>query len=152
MPRLLLFCLTFLILFPCPLLPAEGNNLFRTLSLTRSLKCTFTTVMQGDWEGGSLSTSKEIDQSFVLHFDGIEIAKLKARLIGNLGSEDVVVMLTASSLTFVEMTPAGNPNFTTVFPAYKKGTKEFIAVTSRHLLVIDRPFPSQRHGSCQVWE
>jgi hypothetical protein len=107
--------------------------------------------MQGDWEGGSLSTSKEKDESFVLHFDGIEIAKQKARLIGNQGAEDVMVMLTPSSLTFVEMTPSGNPNFTTVFPAYKKGTKEFIAVTSRHLLLIDHPFPSHHHGSCQVW-
>jgi hypothetical protein len=112
--------------------------------------------MQGDWKGGSLSTSKETNQSFELHFDGIEIVKQKARLIGNQGVNNVAVTLTPSSLTFVEITPSGNPNFTTVFPAYKKGTKEFIAVTSRHLMFPglpgDYPFPSQHHGSCQVWE
>ena len=58
MPRLLLLCLTFLILFPSPLLPAEGTDLLHTLSMTRSLKCSFVTVMQGNWKGGSLSTSK----------------------------------------------------------------------------------------------
>jgi len=151
MPRLLLLCLTFLILFPSPLLPAEGNNLLHTLSHTRSLKCTFITVMQGGWEGGSLSTSKK-NESFELYFDGIEIAKKKARLIGNQGACDVAVTLTPRGLTFVEMTPVGNTNFTTVFPAYKKETKEFIAVTSRHLMLVDVPFPSQLHGSCQVGE
>lgn len=156
MSRLLLLGLTFLILLPSPLLPAEGNSLIHTLSLTRSLKCTFGTVMQGDWKGGTLSTNKNINQSFELHFDGVEIAKQKARLIGNQGANDVAVTLTPSNLTFFEMTPSGNLNITTVFPTYKKGTKEFIAVTSRHLmlpgLADDFPFPSQHHGSCQVWE
>lgn len=150
MPRLLLLGLSFLILFPSPLLFAESNDLLRTLAMSRSLKCTFITVMQGDWKGGSLSTSKD-NESFGLHFDGIEIATKKARLIGNAGADDVALILTPSSLTFVEMTPSGNPNFTTVFPAYKKGTKEFIAVTSRHLQLINYPFPSQHHGSCQIW-
>lgn len=156
MPQLLLLWIAVLVLLPSPVFPAKNSGLFSTLSLTRSLRCTFSTVIQGDWEGGRLSTSKDDNQSFVLHFDGIDLAKKKARLIGNLGADDVVVMLTPRSLTFLEMTPSGNLNFTTVFPSYRKGSQDFIAVTSRHLILDgipdDYPFPSQHHGSCRTWE
>lgn len=127
----------------------ESEDLWSTLAKTRSLKCTFETVMQGDWKGGRLSLTKE-RESFILHFDSIEPDTRRARLIGNVAAEDVLTSLTQSGITFVEITGSGNVNFTTVFPRYKRGTEEFIAVTSRHLLLLDNPVPSQHHGTCIV--
>ena len=128
----------------------QAEYLRYNLENARSLKCTFSTGMRADWEGGKLTTSGE-NEEFILHFDNIAPKEKRARLIGNQGAADIAVMLTPSGLTFVEVTPSGNLNFTTVFPAYKKETQEFIAVTSRHILLMD-PFPSQLHGSCERWD
>jgi hypothetical protein len=68
----------------------------------------------------------------VLHFDGIDLKKGTARLIGGVGAADVATIPTPSNLTFVEKTDSGNLNFTSVFPSYAKGSQNFIAVTSRH--------------------
>ena len=121
------------------------------LENARSLKCTFSTGMYADWKGGRLTTTR-VNEEFILHFDNIATKEGRARLIGNQGASDIAVMLTPSGLTFVEVTPSGNHNFTTVFSAYKKGSQEFIAVTSRHILLMDDPFPSQFHGSCEQWD
>jgi len=111
--------------------------------------------MQADWRNGRLETSVNSEE-VTSHFDSIDLKKGTARLIGNVGAGDVITILTAESLTFIEKTASGNLNFTTVFPFYKNNTQEFLAVTSRHLVLPNRegvsPFPSQHHGTCQVWE
>ena len=128
---------------------------YSLLVRARSLKCTFSIVMLGDWKEGKLTTSVDSEE-FVLHFDSIDITNKRARLIGNMGAEDVGLLVTSRSLTFVEITPGGNPNFTTVYPNYKDGGTGFIAVTSRHIVLPSlkglHPFPSQHHGSCVVWQ
>jgi hypothetical protein len=141
------------------LTPAWANEVaatYKRLTQSRSLKCVFVEGAQADWSNGRLNISTTKNEEFALHFDSIDAKKGTARLIGNAGAADVATILTAQGLTFIEQTPSGNLNFTTVFPFYKKGTQDFVAVTSRHLLFpgIDgkKPFPSQGHGTCQVWE
>jgi hypothetical protein len=126
------------------------QEVYRKLSRARSLKCTFSTIIQSAWEAGKFSTKTE-SEKYEAHFDSIDANSHKARLIGNAGAADVTVLLTPESLSFIEVTPSGNPNLTTVFPALKAGTSEFIAVSSRHVSFIE-PFPSQHHGACKVWE
>jgi len=125
---------------------------FRRLIQVRSLKCTFQVGLAADWESGKVKTSKLSSDNMVLHFDSIDLKKGVARLIGGAGAADVSTVLTSSHLSFIEKTDVGNLNFTTVFPFYEKGTHNFAAVTSRHVTIVDKPLPSQYHGTCQVWE
>ena len=84
----------------------------------------------------------------VILFDAIDTKKGRARLIGNVGAEDVIVWLTAIGLTFVEATPSSNINVTTVF-ANKVG-RDYIYVQSRHVVLLSSgPLPSQYHGTCK---
>jgi hypothetical protein len=126
------------------------NDPYQKLSHARSLKCLFSTVIQSTWEAGKFST-KTNSETFELHFDSIDSNTHKARLIGNNGAADVSVLLTPESLSFIEVTPSGNPNFTTVFPSLRAGASDFIAVSSRHVSIFG-PFPSQHHGTCKIWE
>jgi len=129
---------------------ADEEALNRLFS-ARSLKCTLGEGASGDWKGGKLEVRKGKWKT-VLHFDNINIKAGTARLIGNQGSEDVTVTSTNKGVTFVELTFTGNLNFTTVFASYKKGTSEFIMVTSRHMDLMGAPLPSQYHGTCKVWD
>ncbi len=122
---------------------------YQRLSNTRSLKCTFSTVIQASWKSGELSTKTE-SESWDVNLDNIDLKSGHARAIGNQGAVDVVVLITLESLSFLEVTQSGNPHLTTVFPNYKTGTDDFIAVTSRHISFL-HPFPSQHHGTCKTW-
>jgi len=145
-----------LVLLLTPAWASETVAIYRRLFHARSLKCTFTLGTQGDWHTGQLKTSAITGEEFVLHFDSIDAKKGTARLIGNVGAGDIVTILTSRGLSFIEETSVGNLNVTTVFPFYKEDTQEFVAVTSRHLLLPGEygrsPYPSQYHGTCQVWE
>lgn len=116
-----------------------------------SLKCDFSVVSQTYWENGNLTIKTEPEKDFLLHFDSIDIQRNHARLLGNLGAVDVSLLLTSGTLSFLETTANGGVNLTTIFPSYRNESREFIAVTSRHLAVFG-PFSSQHHGTCQVWE
>jgi hypothetical protein len=108
---------------------AWGDNAespYRNLARARSLECTFT-------------------EKYHMRFHNIDPQLNKAGLSGN----DVSVLLSPESISFIEINPSGHPNFTTVFPFYIEGTTEFIAVSSRHVS-IGRPFPSQHHGTCKA--
>jgi hypothetical protein len=112
--------------------------------------------MQADWMSGKLKNSVGKEEDFVLHFDSVDPQRGKARLIGNEGATDVVVIPSASGLNFLEETPSGNINLTTIFQSAEKNSTDFIAVTSRHLLFPGLaglyPFPSQHHGTCKIWQ
>ena len=132
-------------------LAATAEDPYERLARVKSLKCKFDAGMSGDWKGGILEVKKDHMEGS-LHFDSIDLKAGHARFIGNVGSNNVGVVTTGESITFVERTSSGNFIFTSVFPAYKKGTREFIAVTSRHIMLWGGPLPSQYHGTCQVWE
>lgn len=118
----------------------------------RSLHCVFASGYQTSWASGTavseqtkFSTSDE-----PMIFYAIDTSKQTAKVMGNAGSDEVLAFATTSGITFLETTPNGNVNVTTVFATYKKTTEEFPCVHSRHLLMPTAPFPSQFHGTCTV--
>lgn len=114
----------------------------------RSLKCTFGPGTVADWEKGS--PRMESDKfGKPLNYDAIDLKNGRARVISSSGATDLTVTAGPYGLTFTENFIAGI-SITTVFSKYKKGTREFIAVLSRHVAVLGPPLPSQYHGTCSV--
>ena len=131
--------------------PVFSSEVFKSLMTAKSLKCEYGSGAVGVWEGSKVKVEKDnFDASVV--FDSIDFATGKAMLIGEIGAVDVVVFATATGLTFIEETGAGNLHITTVFATYAKGTTDFIVVTSRHLMFLSEPLPSQYHGTCKIFE
>lgn len=136
------------------------ENAFERLSKAKSLKCYYSEGYTGIWDDGKLKISKgqfgtsKKESSMV--FDSIDLKKGTARLIGNQGASDVMVLSTPTGVSFIEKTPAGYLMITTVFAYYKKGTDEFVCVYSRHVGSFSPlklgPMPSQWHGTCKIWE
>ena len=136
---------------------AQDEAIYQQLMQARSLKCVFVTGSQATWDRGRLAMTTINDEKFVLNFDSIDAKAETARLIGDMGSADVVILSTPRHLTFIEKTPTGNINITAVFPSYKINTQEFVSTTSRHLYFPNVPggsllMISQQHGTCQVWK
>ncbi len=128
-----------------------ADEVFDRLMNAKSLKCEFDSGNVAVWESSKVKVEKDnFDASIV--FDSIDLKAGKARMIGEIGAVDVIVLATGAGLTFIEETGVGNLIFTTVFAYYAKGTTDFIAVTSRHLDFLIKPLPSQYHGTCKVWE
>ena len=146
---------TVLVLMSCVLsfsMVAAEQNPYALLINAKSLKCQFSMGTVGEWTKGKLEIKEDgIEGS--LHFDNINYKSREARLIGNNGSADLTALLTTEAATFIEESSSGNLIFTSVFPEYKKGTSEFIAVMSRHINkhYLGGPSPSQLHGLCKVW-
>jgi hypothetical protein len=120
------------------------------LASVRSLKCEFPFLAVNEWEQDQ-PTPKLKKQDFAFHIDGIDLSQGKARIIGNAGLEDLVTIVGNGVLHFVERTPSGNLNVTSVFATRLKAHK-FKAVHSRHVFIAGGPLPSQAYGYCQTWE
>lgn len=141
--------LMFLIVIFCGQAWANENT-YKELLSAKSLKCTFGPGTFGDWDGGEFTLVRDIYGQSV-NYDAIDLKKGTARVIGPTGASDLVVTYGTYGLTFTESFVTGIA-ITTVFPEYKKGTKDFIAVLSRHVGVIGSPLPSQYHGTCVVMQ
>jgi hypothetical protein len=138
---------------------AEKSPIDKLLK-AKSLKCYYSEGYTGIWDDGKLIIEKgnfatsERDSAMV--FDSIDFKKGTARLIGNQGSSDVIVLATPAGISFIEKTPVGYLMITTVFAYYKKGTDEFVCVYSRHVGSFSPlklgPMPSQWHGTCKIWQ
>ncbi len=128
----------------------HSNRKLQLIYFVKSLKCTLGKGTTGLWESGNLKIENDIWNTTV-HFDGINLEKGTARIIGNSGSSNVSVIKTNLGITFIEKTSLGNLIFTTVFNSYKKGTNKFHAVSSRHISIMDKPTASQYHGICEIW-
>lgn len=123
----------------------------RTLATIRSLKCEFPAAASFDWFNEK--RVKVIKQDFGFHIDAIDVQKGTARLIGNNGSEDLTVIAGESVLHFIERTPSGSLNTTSVFEQPNGPGTSLNAVTSRHIAMLDGiPMTSQNYGVCRVWE
>ena len=118
----------------------------------QTIRCPFPVATGANWDDGEpIVKSFKRDNKFLLLFDSI--GEKKARLIGNAGSEDVLVIRTDMGLTFIEKTPSGSWNTTTVFVYREKDLRgRFTAVTSRHLNFTFKPYTSQSYGKCKVLE
>jgi len=118
-----------------------------------SIRCEFDRGTQASWDGGTLKLeSARAGSGGAVTFDSIDTKEGKARIVGNVGAGDVMLLVTQAGITFVEITLLGNVNVTTVFAApYSSDRRRFAAVQSRHA-EINGPFPAQYHGVCRVLE
>ncbi len=116
----------------------------------KTLKCAFSLSMTVDWEK-DIPKHKVSDSNMGIFFDAIDLDKKSARFIGNAGAEELWVIDTEEGITFIEQTPSGNHNFTTVFNHFNESLSGFVAVHSRHINML-APLPSQWHGICKVWD
>ncbi|WP_041280387.1 hypothetical protein [Desulfosudis oleivorans] len=146
--RCLFIGLIFLSLFFAGPVGAE-DEVFHRLLAAKCLKCNFQEGVSTSWPGKEINVESCQWKSETV-FDAMNIRQARARVIGNQGTSDVMLLGSPSGLTFLESTCAGNMIFTTVFPFYKPGTDEFCAVMSRHMNLTNKALPSQYYGTCKV--
>jgi hypothetical protein len=131
------------------LIPAWANDAaHEQLHRAKSLKCTFGPGTVADWEKGKPKLESD-NFGNAVNYDAIDLKNGSARVIGPSGASDLAVTAGAYGLTLTESF-IGGVSITTVFSDYKKGSREFIAVLSRHVGVMGPPIPSQYHGTCIV--
>lgn len=115
----------------------------------KSLKCSFKIGQVASLKNEKYTLKK--DSSFdELRFDSINSNQGTARMIGNQGAEDVLVLSTSAGITFVEETLLGNLSFTTVFHQKPVGFNELVVIHSRHIDMLGVIIPSQYYGTCII--
>ena len=120
------------------------------------LHCTFTQSAFSSHHGPEVTWMK--DELFKVGedrmesvFAGIDLAANRAQLAGNVGSASVWAYRGAfNSIVFLEVTPVGNMNMTTVLSPEKDGTIR--AITSRHTVDVlpGEYMATQMLGTCTV--
>jgi hypothetical protein len=121
------------------------------LSEAKSLHCVFGAGYQANWRSGApvLEKSNFSSSDEPMTFYSIDFTKGRAKVMGNSGTDGVVAIATASGVSFLENTPGGGLNVTTVFASREKDSHAFPSVHSRHVLIF-YPLPSQFHGTCTI--
>lgn len=131
---------------------AEGQtDAMSMLSKAKSLRCIVLPGTYIDWRSRAITSKKATwgkDNRMV--FDSINFKKGTARLIGNVGVSNVMVILGEAGAHFLEPTVTGNLSLYTVY-AQLRG-KRFIAAFSRHMMFLRNAIPSQYPATCQVLE
>ena len=105
----------------------------------RSFRCSFPQYSSVDWDRDQprLRTSTQAD--FAFHIDGIDYRTRTARVIGNAGAADLMAMAGVMSVSFIEQTPSGSVNLTSIY-AWRDSMGRFKAVVSRHV-ALARAYP-----------
>lgn len=114
------------------------------LTAFKSFTCSFSIAASAEFSANGPVIESGTQATFEFNFDDIDYAGNRARLIGNVAAGDVVAVRGLFAVSFVEQTPAGTPNLTTVYP-WKNGAGDFLAVHSRHTVLL----ASQAYGSCR---
>jgi hypothetical protein len=117
------------------------------------LACTFTELAFASHNELAADEEMSVTSStFQMNFAAIDLANGRAQLAGNAGSADVLAWPGAyGSVVFLERTPVGNVNVTTVLPP---STKDGIirAIGSRQIverIIIKGYMASQMLGTCE---
>jgi hypothetical protein len=130
---------------------AVEDDAYKRLISAKSLRCTLGAGSVVDWSSGKPRVKNDTF-NLTIYYDSIDAKKHKARAIGRQLTSDTTLYLTQVGMTFVEQTESGDISIATVFSDYRRGSKEYMAVYSRHNSIIGSPAPSQYHGSCEVLE
>lgn len=102
------------------------------------------------WMTGEDEALRVSEGMFELAFAAIDLVGKRAQLVGNQGAAAVSAERGASgSIVFMEWTPAGNANLTTVLAPSKDGIIR--AITSRHIVdpLAGGYMASQMLGTCK---
>lgn len=115
----------------------------------KTISCTFRPGASANWiEGSPAMQLGQFSSTGLLIIRSIDIRNRSAIYGGNVGEVAVAVSATPLALHFLERTDSGGLNTTTVFASVKDG--RYIAVHSRHAVILGQPLPSQFHGLCDV--
>ena len=126
------------------------------LAAIESLRCSFPVFATVTWSEVSPEVATKT-QEFSFQIDAINASEGTARIIGNAGADDLTVLLSSGGLSFLEATPGGNLNLTSVFRPHTD-TDRLAAVHSRHIANFvpgvpqAQPYVSQNYGYCEVWQ
>lgn len=127
------------------LLANENSALAQTKTTT--LKCSFSSGVFTDFDTGKPRT--KASQFPDLIFDQIQSNSDRARLIGNAGATDVVVVRGVETTNFIETTTSGNLNTTAVYRIEKSGSSAGVPVVHSRHVASDGLIPSQYWGICR---
>ena len=116
----------------------------------KTVKCVYPTTAIVNWEELN-DPDPEIDEpDKPLEYTFDSIGQQQARLIGNVGASDVVVVRTGEGLHLLEILPGGSINTTTIYSSRENVIGGYFAsVASRHPYIIG-PAASQSYGKCKV--
>jgi hypothetical protein len=121
-----------------------AETTFVDWSNIKTLKCKFT---EGATFNGRVKLEKEPFGQDDLIIDSINLQEKSARLIGNVGGDDLTVLDAGNMLTLMSVTPTGNLIFTSILQS-----PENIYITmSRHVTLGQNPIFSQNYGTCKIW-
>ena len=146
--RIYSLVLTLLIVSPVHLVAQEVE-----IASIKNWTCGFSISVAVDWESDFPENPTTMTESQMISIDNVDVDKGTAQLIGNTGADPInisVVAPTKMAVNFLEVTPGGLMNLTTIFPASidVQGQRAFKAVQSRHLLIAGDPLPIQLYGFC----
>lgn len=114
---------------------------------TITLKCSFSSGVFTDFDTGKPRTKASKIPDLI--FDQIQSNSDRARLIGNAGATDVVVVRGVETTNFIETTTSGNLNTTAVFRIEKSGSSAGVPVVHSRHVASDGLIPSQYWGVCR---
>jgi hypothetical protein len=147
-------------------LDLAGGGTDIPLHLVSAFRCTFPQDASGDFNGSTFS--RKNGSGFgneTLVFTTIDSVAATAQMVGNAGTADLRLVTGRGTLTFLELSPSGNPIVTTIFtghrrnelktknyPIYKLPANRYIAVMSRHIgdMLGGPPVLSQNYGTCNA--
>ena len=118
-----------------------------------SLRCTFPWSAVAAWEGESFPKIRVNSEksAFEFHVDAIDREKKIARLIGNVGVSDAMVVPLPGGLQVVESVPGGMNVLSVSRKLIENTPGVFRAVYSRHASLEFLQVASQYYGTCKAW-
>ena len=93
--------------------PSEDD--YARLLSTRSLRCSFGWYASVGWNADKPSLEISTQEDFRFQIDAIDPPGGRARMIGNVGAVDLILIPGADRLSFIERTPIGAISLTTVY-------------------------------------
>ena len=118
-----------------------------------SLRCTFPWSALAAWKGGAVPKIRVNSEksAFEFHVDAIDHVKKTARLIGNVGVSDAMVVPLPGGLQFVESVRGGMNVLSVSRDRIENTPGVFRAVYSRHASLELLQVASQYYGTCKAW-
>jgi hypothetical protein len=117
------------------------------VELPSALVCSFDEGVFTVFENGGFKT-KQTDGGDHFVIAAIDATAGKAQIVGNAGAANVAMVVGEATATFIERTPMGNINTTTIYLKLE-GTR-FPAVESRHVGDAFGLMLSQNYGYCEA--
>ena len=114
-----------------------------------AFKCSFEIGYFTVFEGNVFKSEPHEGMAFVIA--SINVDAGTAQIVGNAGASDLVLLPGGANMNFIEQTPSGNLNLTTVYNGALSDGR-FLAVHSRHVGTGTDPWLSQLYGLCEgLW-